>query len=265
MHLEYDKYFTNSKIASLCCNLIKKHIEIDFENDLIIEPSAGSGSFIKPIKSLCQNCYFIDINPESNDILKKDYLTLEIKNNLFKKIHVIGNPPFGIRSSKAIKFIKKSCTFCDTFSFILPRSFGKPSMKKTVPLNFHLKFSYKIPENSFELPDKTSCNVPCIFQVWEKRNYLRTKPKQHKPNKYTFTKSSYQADLAVRRVGSYSGKVYKTDIEKKNINTHYFIKLDNINDINRIKDIKSIYSDFVLGAKSISKQTIIKSLNKQLL
>ena len=57
----------------------------------------------------------------------------KLKNNLnSRKIHVIGNPPFGRQSSLAIKFIKKSCSFSDTISFILPKSFKKDSMKKSI-------------------------------------------------------------------------------------------------------------------------------------
>ena len=51
---------------------------------------------------------------------------------------------------KAIKFIKKSCEFCDSVSFILPKSFKKDSLKKTFPLKlgpFNAK--YKSPDLSF--------------------------------------------------------------------------------------------------------------------
>jgi hypothetical protein len=47
-------------------------------------------------------------------------------------IHIIGNPPFGRQSSTAIKFIKKSCLFCNSLSFILPKSFKKDSLKNKV-------------------------------------------------------------------------------------------------------------------------------------
>ena len=46
-----DKYYTKLDIVEDCKVQIKKHINIK-ENDLIIEPSAGNGSFIKIIKEL---------------------------------------------------------------------------------------------------------------------------------------------------------------------------------------------------------------------
>ena len=44
-------------------------MELD-KNDLIIEPSAGNGSFIKGIKSLTNNFIFFDIEPDNEEIIK---------------------------------------------------------------------------------------------------------------------------------------------------------------------------------------------------
>ena len=46
-----DKYYTKNIIVELCLNFVKKYIQINNE-DLIIEPSAGNGSFIDGIKSV---------------------------------------------------------------------------------------------------------------------------------------------------------------------------------------------------------------------
>ena len=126
-----DKYYTKESVVELCINYVKQHIQIN-ENDLIIEPSAGNGSFITGIKSLTTNFKFYDLEPENEEIIKQDYLLYKYDNinNIFDKIHIIGNPPFGRQSSLAIKFIKKSCEFCNSISFILPKSFKKDSLKK---------------------------------------------------------------------------------------------------------------------------------------
>ena len=47
-----DKYYTKPAIVLTCIEYIKTKISI-LENDIIIEPSAGNGSFIQHIKSLC--------------------------------------------------------------------------------------------------------------------------------------------------------------------------------------------------------------------
>lgn len=114
-----DKYYTKVIVAELCLNLVKKYIKFNID-DLIIEPSAGNGSFIEGIKSITNNYRFYDLEPDNDEIIKQDYLQYNysiIKEN-FNKIHIIGNPPFGRQSSLAIKFIKKSCEFCDSISFI---------------------------------------------------------------------------------------------------------------------------------------------------
>jgi len=117
-----DKYYTKDNIVDLCLNLVKQHIDIN-NNDLIIEPSAGNGSFISGIKELSTNYIFYDLDPENFEIVKQDYLLLDSNKFINNNIHIIGNPPFGRQSSIAIKFIKKSCEFCHSLSFILPKSF----------------------------------------------------------------------------------------------------------------------------------------------
>ena len=133
-----DKYYTKGNVVDLCLNFVKTNIQINKVDDVIIEPNAGNGSFIAGIKSLTRNFKFYDLEPNNDEIIKQDYLIYDyanIKKN-YSKIHIIGNPPFGRQSSLAIKFIKKSCIFCDSVSFILPKSFKKDSLKKTFPLNF---------------------------------------------------------------------------------------------------------------------------------
>lgn len=136
-----DKFYTSTSIVEECIENIKKYIQIETDN-LIIEPSAGNGAFINKIKELTNNYNFYDIEPENNEIMKRDFLILDTSDliNRFNKIHVIGNPPFGRQSSLAIKFIKKCCQFANTISFILPKSFKKNSMKKYFSLNYHLIF-----------------------------------------------------------------------------------------------------------------------------
>ena len=52
-------------------------------------------------------------------------------------------------------------------------------MKKSFPMNFHLLFETDLPDYSFEiksqnkLENKKEYNVPCIFQIWIKKNIDR--------------------------------------------------------------------------------------------
>ena len=148
-----DKFYTKPSISKKCCEYFKQIIQINPEIDIIIEPSAGNGSFIPQILEMSYNCLFYDIEPEAELIVKQDYLNLDINSldipDLHTKIHTIGNPPFGRQSSLAIKFIKKSAEISDTIAFILPKSFKKDSMKKHFPNNFHLIYQFDLEDNSF--------------------------------------------------------------------------------------------------------------------
>ena len=258
-----DKYYTKDTIVDICINFIKKYMELD-KNDLIIEPSAGNGSFIKGIKSLTNNFIFFDIEPDNEEIIKQDYLLFDydsIKND-FNKIHIIGNPPFGRQSSLANRFIKKSCEFCDSISFILPKSYKKDSLKKIFPLNFHLIFEIDLPEKSF-LVDGLEYNVPCIFQIWEKNINNRIVNEKLEPLNFIFVKKTENPDISFRRVGVNAGLI-DIKIDEKNIQSHYFIKFTNGISINdNIMRLNSINYEFnnTVGPRSISKQELIVKFN----
>jgi predicted RNA methylase len=259
-----DKYYTKDIVVELCLNLVKKYIQIN-NDDLIIEPSAGNGSFITGVKLLTKNFIFYDLEPDNEEIIKQDYLLYDyhdIKSN-FSNIHIIGNPPFGRQSSLAIKFIKKSCEFCDSVSFILPKSFKKDSLKKTFPLNFHLIFEIDLPDKSF-LVDGLEHNVETIFQIWEKKNVKRLVIEKVEPLNFRFVGKNENSDISFRRVGVNAG-IIDINIDNKSVQSHYFIKFINnksiCDNIELLKLIQFNHNNTV-GPRSISKQELIKEFNK---
>ena len=261
-----DKYYTKDTTVELCINYIKQNILIN-ENDLVIEPSAGNGSFVEAIKAISHNYIFCDLEPENAEIIKQDYLDYDTSDiqEKYENIHIIGNPPFGRQSSLAIKFIKKSCEFSNSISFILPKSFKKESLKKTFPLHFHLIFETDLPENSF-LVEGIEHDVPCIFQIWKKQNYNRNTSKKLEPIGFIFVEKTQNPDISFRRVGVNAGKI-DINIIDKSIQSHYFIKFTNdkplINNINNLLKINYSFNNTV-GPKSISKQELIKEFIKVL-
>jgi predicted RNA methylase len=259
-----DKFYTKIDVVNMCLKEIQTHININSELDLIIEPSAGNGAFIPIISLLSKNYLLYDIQPEHAEVIKHDYLQLNLKDYKVKynKIHVIGNPPFGRQSSTAIKFIKKSCEFCDTISFILPKSFKKNSLSKQFPLNFHKVFEMDLPENSFIIENK-EYNVNTVLQIWEKREYNRESILLLDPHHFIFVKKDENPDISIRRVGVNASKI-DINIEDKNIQSHYFIKFTNNKTINENVDVlKTIKYEFnnTVGPKSISKQEIMMKIN----
>jgi hypothetical protein len=263
-----DKFYTNPLTAKKCLEHISQHIQIDPVEDLVIEPSAGNGSFIPEITTCCQNTLFYDIQPEHPLIIKADYLLIDCKSivNTLRKIHVIGNPPFGRQSSLAIQFIKKSALFADSISFILPKSFKKDSMQKHFPANFHLVFQSDIESNSF-LQDSLSIDVPCVFQIWQKHEDERqvVAKLDADPNIFQFVKQNEDPDISFRRVGVNAGTIDDKELDKKSFQSHYFIKFGpTINKKEFIEKMRQIEykHDNTVGPKSIGKQEIIREVIK---
>ena len=257
-----DKYYTSNKVVKECMKLVNEKIKIKAE-DLCVEPSAGNGSFIESIKSMFSNYKFYDLEPDNTEIIKQDYLTFDYS-ELQKegKIHIIGNPPFGRQSSLAIKFIKKSCKFANTVSFILPKSFKKDSLQKCFPLNFHLETEYDLPNDSF-IVDEKIYNVPCVFQIWIKKDTHRPLPVKYVPNKYQFVKKEAEHDISFRRVGINAGSIDRIT-EQKSEQSHYFIKFDNVltDDLfDKLSNINYSCKDNTVGPRSISKQELMKEFN----
>ena len=256
---ELNQYYTNKSIVDLCMELYLNNIKIDRELDLIIEPSAGNGSFITNLNNLCNNTIFIDIDPKVPSILKKNFLLFNDDIKKYNAVHVLGNPPFN-----DIKlFLKKACVLADNIGFILPLSFRKLSMKKRFPLNFHCILEYILPKNNFTFNNKV-VTIPTVFQIWKKYKYNRTKLKRVSCIFFTFVKKNKQPDIAFCRVGSKSGTVY-TFIEDKSVNSYYFIKFSNgitleifLSIFNQIKfDHKN-----TVAQRSISQQELIILFNK---
>lgn len=259
-----DKFYTKKEIVEQCIKLLNKYIIIN-NNDIIIEPSAGNGAFIDKIKELSSNYKFYDIKPENNEIIKQDFLKLDLTKikEKYNNIHIVGNPPFGRQSSLVIKFIKKCCLFSNSISFILPKSFKKDSMKNYFSKNFHLIKEIDLPINSFLVNNKET-DVPCIFQIWQYKKNKRKEIKKVEPKNFKFVKKDDNPDISFRRVGVYAGNIMK-EINDKSIQSHYFIKFTNNKSIDEnIKKLKLIKFNFnnTVGPKSISKQELIIEFNK---
>lgn len=147
MKIENDKYYTPPELAKYCFD---KTIEIIGYNNItdIIEPSAGDGSFSK----LWPFCTAYDIEPEHPEIIKQDFLELNLpykKGRLF-----IGNPPYGRGMDLAIRFFKKCVEFGDYISFILPIS----QLNNSITLyEFDLIYSEDLGKKNYSDRDIHAC------------------------------------------------------------------------------------------------------------
>jgi len=245
-----DKFYTKSEIAKYFIQKIDLSL---YKN--IIDPCAGAGAFSDQI----ENCLAFDIVPENENIKQLDFFNFQ-ENELEHPILTISNVPFGVQSNLAISFFKKASTYSDTIAFILPKSFKKESIQNKLPLNFHLDYEEDVPDNSFTL-NGIVYNVPCVFQIWNKKDFIRTIDKKiPTTDLFSFTKKE-EANVSIRRVGIFAGKAFITNDKSKQ--SHYFIKTNiDANDfIKKINKIKWEHNNTV-GPKSISKKELIIEIIK---
>lgn len=262
-----DKFYTNPKVADRCIYHFTNTVSIQ-SSDILLEPSAGNGAFSNKLTNY--TVYAYDIEPNHNSIIQQDFTTFvlpdEWKN---KRIHVISNPPFGRQSGLAKKFIKKASLFASTISFILPKSFKKDSFRKTFPLDFHLEFEEDLPKNSFLIQDENgnftiSYDVPCVFQIWIRKDTTRAVTEPLVPNNFIFCEKSDNPHFSIRRVGGKAGDISENYLDK-GITSHYFIRLlDERRKESFSRQFKQIVftHDNTVGPRSISKQELIQHTNK---
>ena len=267
-----DKFYT---ILSYSKKFIDKTFELyDISQwDLIVDPSAGNGSFLNQIHS--NHKIGIDISPEDDNIIKKDFFEYCPPINK-KKIIVIGNPPFGKISSLAIKFFNHASQWADVIAFIIPRTFRKISVQNKLNNLFHLIYDE-------EIANKPCCFSPpmmvkCCFQIWEKKNIKRVLinlPIKH--NDWIFLSFGpidekgqptppLNADFAIRAYGGKIGDIkidnlnilrpkswhwIKVNIDKEEL-INRFNQLDYSNSLNTARqnsmgkgELVSLYTDFI--------------------
>ena len=279
-----DQFYTNEAIAKKCI----QHIIGLYPSSadyLWIEPSAGNGSFLHQLPSTFTNIG-LDIDPKSDDIQKQDYLTWAVppSPSVEREIIVFGNPPFGRQSSFAKAFIAKSCSFAKIIAFILPKSFTKPSMNNVFHRNFHLVLNIELEKNAFML-NGAKYDVPCVFQIWEKKDSERQLEEKVTPIGFKYIKLGADADtadtlpslhhIALRRVGGLAGKCYRASSGggatciHRSIQSHYFIQFDesiaavsSYIDAIIIKINSHTFPSNTVGPRSLSKPEINVVLNE---
>jgi hypothetical protein len=252
-----DKFYTCDKVVDDILCKINKLVTIT-DNDLVLEPSAGNGSFLKKLRYL--NVVALDIQPESDNIQSVDFFEYEVPST-YDKIHVIGNPPFGRNGSVALRFMKHSMKFAESVSFVLPRSFMKDSFLMRIPKGFELVYNEILPQNSF-LKDGDVYDVPCVFQIWIKNPLHMMTFEKTEPQGYRFVKKDETHDIAFRRVGGRSGLV-TASTQDCNVNCFYFIKFEVDFDIAVLQSISwEDCRNNTAGPRSISKRELVLKFNE---
>lgn len=264
--VQLDKFYTIPAVSEKCIETVGNFY--NWSNwDLIIEPSAGNGSFLTRIPSIKK--IGIDISPDHPDIIEHDFLTYtpSITNC---KILVIGNPPFGRVSSLAIKFFNHASKWADVIAFIVPRTFRRASVHNKLCLDFHLIHDEDIPMEpcSFIPP----MMAKCCFQIWEKKNIKRTKIELYTTHpdwdflNFGPLDTNNQptppsgADFVIRAYGGKCGDIVTTGLENLRPKSWHWIA-SNINIdtlITRFKTLDYTLSLDTARQNSIGKADLIK-------
>jgi hypothetical protein len=267
-----DKFYTIPTCSKKCIDKICELYDIK-KWDLIVEPSAGNGSFLNQIPS--NNKIGIDISPEQPNIIKQDFFDYSPPSNK-TNILVIGNPPFGRVSSLAIKFFNYSATWANVIAFIIPRTFRKISVQNKLDNMFHLVYDEEISNNPCCFSPQMM--VKCCFQIWEKKKTKRQVidlPTTH--TDWEFLKLGPNdtngqptppttADFAMRAYGGNIGEIRTDGLnELRPKSWHWFVskidtnilidgfnKLDYSNSLNTARqnsmgkaELVALYSDFL--------------------
>ena len=251
-----DKFYTKNEVAKECIELIP---EID-TYDLIIEPSAGNGSFSSQL-----NCIAYDIEPEDENIIKEDWFN--VKPFTQKHILIVGNPPFGPRSVLAKNFIKHARKVgAETIAFILPDTFSKLSnqSKTLFPDNWRLIIEHKLSDCNFTTEDGKDYFVPCSFYVWTSREgtlNLRQVKEKTTDDFIFLPRGDLNADFVVN---GNSGKIKNVE-DVTNSKAEHYIKAKSI-DSDKLRLIFSQldynkFSSVNGGNFWIGQQEILKAYN----
>ena len=260
-----DCFYTRPEIAQSCIDHLLRRVDIS-AYDVIIEPSAGEGAFVEYFRQHQMNIHSYDIEPGQPYITKTDFFTVDLKPFGSKRVLFIGNPPFKRQASGAKRFITRCSVIAQTIAFILPKSFKKSSRQKIFPLQFHLIAEMDLPVNSFTI-DNDLHDVPCVFQVWDRRLIPRSVAPKLDPIGFVYVTQQEHPDFSLRRVGANAGVI--SEDSNKSVQSHYFIRLDpdqktspNWKETFMTKFREYHFADGnTVGPKSISKQEFTQAIN----
>ena len=227
-----DQFYTQDDTATECIEILKDKVgHLITSDDVFLEPSAGKGAFIDAVNEvfLDNSVVSYDIDPKREDIIKDNFLEIELK----KQDYItIGNPPFGKRSKLALAFFDKTMEHSKFVAFIVPIQFNKWLTQSKVNKDWKLIHNEPLESNSFTFNEK-DYSVRSTFQIWtrldtEYENTRLTKAPatthedfmawQHNNTEQSLKYFDYDWDFAVVRqgYGDYNEKHYDKDKMSRN-------------------------------------------------
>ena len=182
-----DQFYTKPSVAEACFTYFKQEARragLLADSLFFIEPSAGEGSFYDILPP--ERRTGIDIEPKHAGIIKGDFLTWLYLPFLYRRQQtvvigkppsrqetvVIGNPPFGKRSQLAVKFFNRAAEIADTLAFVLPVTFRKYLIHRSLNSEFAWIGSYPLKRDSFYTGKQKNYEINTEFQIWTRLPFV---------------------------------------------------------------------------------------------
>ena len=261
-----DQFYTIPVIAERCIQHVgDRYRWLDW--GLVVEPSAGNGSFLTQIPT--KKRIGMDLSPQHPDIIRHDFFQYTPPQT-DDPILVIGNPPFGRNCSLAIRFFQHASQWSNVIAFIVPRTFRRISIHNKLNRSFHLIWDEDIPSEpcSFDPP----MAAKCCFQIWERRFHARPYiilPTIHPHWEFVGLGPADEtgqptppigADFAIRAYGGACGEIVEMGLENLCPKSWHWIaaRIDRTVLLNRFQSLNYTVSQDTARQNSIGKGELVR-------
>lgn len=236
----------------------------DSRNRTWLEPSAGTGVFIKALAEHgITDVIALDIEPHHPAITQQNFL--EWTTNRTDLI-AIGNPPFGRNNALSIPFFNHCATMCSDIAFIVPRSWHKWSVTNRMDMNYFLRDDLELSINyvdRFGEHGYVGSHLKTCLQIWSRSDTPRN-PIKIQDRGFVSKVDPQDADIAMKVFGYGCGKLVD-NFERKPNTTLMFLK---INDERALEVLQSTdfstYSNNVAYTQALAFSEICDALNQAL-
>lgn len=157
----FEQYFTRKHIAQCCID----SIPFDLTSfDLVVDPCCGNGAFSSLLPQ--RNLVYMDIDA-ADESHRRDFLTY-LPPRTATNVIVVGSPPFGRHSQKAIDFFNHAAQFANVIAFLVSEiTFYRQATDQKLDRRFRLLKQIKLPRDSF-FHEGEVYSLNAVFQIWVK-------------------------------------------------------------------------------------------------